>query len=120
MTKTSLVLAISLLAGCASAEPSCPDAPYEGAGPWAAGGGERAIFLCTTVGCEAPYRNAARNVAQHHAPARLVIAGTNEHGMWDVVVRAMRRDWPWLVEKVEGWESYVPPAEESPLPGKRR
>ena len=95
-----------------------PEAAMAFAGPWAAGGGERAIFLCTTVGCEGPYRSAARNVAQHHAPARLVIAGTNAHGMWDDVVRAMRRDWPWLVEGVAGWESYVPPLEDGPLPGK--
>jgi poly(3-hydroxybutyrate) depolymerase len=85
---------------------------------WAAGGAERAIFLCTTLGCEAPYRSAARNVASHHVPARLNIAGTTEHGMWDVVVRSMRRDWPWLVERAAGWESYPPPAEETPLPGK--
>jgi poly(3-hydroxybutyrate) depolymerase len=85
--------------------------------PWAAGG-QRAIFLCTTIGCEGPYRTAARNVARHGVPARLNIAGTNEHGMWDAVVRSMRRDWPWFVEGAEGWESYAPPAEETPLPGK--
>jgi len=88
------------------------------AGPWGAGGGERALLLCTTKGCEAPYRNAARNVAAHHGRARLNIAGTSEHGMWDEVVRSMRRDWPWLVEGVAGWETYSPPVEDSPLPGK--
>ena len=95
-----------------------PEAAMSFAGPWSAGGGERAIFLCTTLGCEAPYRSAARNVAQHRAPARLVIAGTNAHGMWNDVVRAMRRDWPWFVEGLAGWETYAAPAEESPLPGK--
>lgn len=88
------------------------------AAPWAAAGGERALFLCTTKGCEAPYRNAARNVARSHVPARMNIAGTNEHGMWDEVVRSMRRDWPWLVEGVAGWEAYVPPLEDTPLPGR--
>jgi len=85
---------------------------------WAAGGGERAAFLCTTRGCEAPYREAARNVASHHVPARLNIAGTNEHGIWDVVVRSMRRDWPWVVEGSPGWEAYRAPKEEEELPGK--
>ncbi|MBX3191084.1 MAG: hypothetical protein KF819_29070 [Labilithrix sp.] len=87
---------------------------------WAAGGGERAIFLCTTLGCEAPYRSAARNVARHHVPARLNIAGTNAHGMWDVVVQSMQRDWPWFVEGAAGWETYAPSAaaDAGTLPGR--
>ncbi len=95
-----------------------PDPVMSFARGWTKGGGERAIFLCTTGGCEAPYRNAAKNVAAHHASARMNVAGTNAHGMWDVVVSSMRRDWPWLVENVEGWESYVAPAEDAPLPGR--
>jgi pimeloyl-ACP methyl ester carboxylesterase len=95
-----------------------PEAAMSFAGPWAAGGGERAIFLCTTPGCAGPYRAAARNIARHGVPARLDLAGTTAHGMWDDVVRSMRRDWPWVVEGAEGWESYAPPAEAAPLPGK--
>ncbi len=95
-----------------------PEPAIAFAKPWAAGGGERAIFLCTTLGCEAPYRNAARNVARQGAPARLDIAGTNAHGMWDAVVQSMRRDWPWLVADAEGWEAYAPPVEAGALPGK--
>jgi hypothetical protein len=95
-----------------------PEPAMEFARPWAAGGGERAIFLCTTAGCEAPYRKAAQNVARHGVPARLDIAGTNQHGMWEIVVRSMRRDWPWLVEGAEGWETYAPPVEGAPLPGR--
>jgi pimeloyl-ACP methyl ester carboxylesterase len=95
-----------------------PEAAMAFAEPWAKGGGERAIFSCTTVGCEATYRRAARNVAAQRVPVRLNIAGTNEHGMWDEVLRSMRRDWPWLVEGAIGWEAYVPPREDAPLPGK--
>lgn len=95
-----------------------PEPAVAFAKPWASGGGERVIFLCTTGGCEAPYRNAARNVARQGAPARLDIAGTNAHGMWNAVVDSMRRDWPWLVEDAEGWEAYTPPVEETALPGK--
>ncbi|HSO36955.1 MAG TPA: alpha/beta hydrolase [Labilithrix sp.] len=95
-----------------------PEPAMAFAKPWATGGGQRAIFLCTTRGCEGPYRSAARNVARQGGRARLDIAGTNQHGMWDVVVQSMRRDWPWLVEGAEGWERYAPPLEEGALPGK--
>ena len=95
-----------------------PEPAMAFAEPWAAGGGQRAAFFCTTFGCEAPYRNAARNVARHHAPARLNIAGTNQHGIWDVVVQSMSRDWPWLVEGADGWDAYAAPAATAPLPGK--
>jgi pimeloyl-ACP methyl ester carboxylesterase len=95
-----------------------PEPAMAFAAPWAKGGGQRALFGCTTLGCESTYRSAARNVARNHVPARLNIAGTNQHGIWDVVVRSMRRDWPWLVDEAEGWEAYVPPVEETPLPGK--
>ena len=95
-----------------------PEPAIAFAKPWATGGGERAIFLCTTLGCEAPYRNAARNLARQGVPARLDIAGTSAHGMWDAVVQSMRRDWPWLVEGAEGWEAYTPQVEEGALPGK--
>lgn len=94
-----------------------PDPAMQFAAPWARGGGERAIFLCTTIGCEATYRRAARNVAAQHVPARLNIAGTNEHGMWDQVVRSMRRDWAWLIEGLDGWKGYAAP-EEADLPGR--
>jgi len=86
--------------------------------PWVTGGGERAIFLCTTLGCEGPYRNSARNVARHGARARLNLAGTNAHGMWNPVLQSMRRDWPWLVEGAEGWDAYAPPAEDAAAPGR--
>ena len=95
-----------------------PEAAMSFAMPWAEGGGQRAMFLCTTPGCEAPYRTAARNLARHAVAVRLNIAGTTEHGMWDVVVQSMRRDWPWLVEGADGWETYVAPREDAPLPGK--
>jgi pimeloyl-ACP methyl ester carboxylesterase len=84
---------------------------------WVKGGGERAVFLCTTSGCEPSFRAAARNVASEKAPARLNIAATQVHGLSEPVVRSMRRDWPWLVESAEGWETYPPPSDAS-LPGK--
>lgn len=85
--------------------------------PWAAGGGERALLSCTTSGCEPTYRKAARLIAAQKVPARLNIAPTQAHGMWALVVQSMRRDWPWLVADVEGWEAYVPPTDDT-LPGK--
>lgn len=84
---------------------------------WVKGGGERALFLCTTSGCEPSFRSAARNVAKENAPARLNIAATQVHGLSEAAVQSMRRDWPWLVEGAEGWSTYVAPADAS-LPGK--
>jgi len=86
--------------------------------PWAQGGGERALFGCTTSGCEGPYRKATSNVAVQKRPSRLNVAGTRDHGMWADVVRSLRRDWPWVVEDTPGWEKYEPPVEESELPGR--
>jgi dienelactone hydrolase len=84
---------------------------------WAGGGGERAIFLCTTSGCEPSLRAAARNVATEKARARLNVAATQVHGLSEGAVQSMRRDWPWLVEGAPGWEGYVAPPSAS-LPGK--
>lgn len=84
---------------------------------WAGGGGERAIFLCTTSGCEPSLRAAARNVASEKARARLNVAATQVHGLSAGAVQSMRRDWPWLVEGAPGWEAYVAPTDAS-LPGK--
>jgi pimeloyl-ACP methyl ester carboxylesterase len=84
---------------------------------WAGGGGERAIFLCTTSGCEPALRAASRNVANEKARARLNVAATQVHGLSAGAVQSMRRDWPWLVEGAPGWEGYVAPAEAA-LPGK--
>jgi pimeloyl-ACP methyl ester carboxylesterase len=86
------------------------------AAAWAKGGGERALFLCTTSGCEPSMRAAAKKVAREKAKARLNIAPTQKHGLSEPVVQSVRRDWPWLVEGADGWEGYVAPSEE--LPGK--
>jgi len=83
---------------------------------WVKGGGERALFLCTTSGCEPSMRAAAKKVEREKAKARLNIAPTQKHGLSEPVVQSVRRDWPWLVEGAEGWEGYVAPSEE--LPGK--
>jgi len=93
-----------------------PRAALEFAGEWVAGGGERALFLCTTSGCEPSMRAAARKVARERADARLNIAPTQVHALSERAVQSMRRDWAWLVEGAEGWERYAPPSET--LPGK--
>jgi pimeloyl-ACP methyl ester carboxylesterase len=84
---------------------------------WHKGGGERAVFLCSTSGCEPSFRKAARNAAHEKALARLNIAATQVHGLSEDVVRSMQRDWPWLVEGAEGWETYLAPGDPS-LPGR--
>lgn len=82
--------------------------------PWTKGGGERVVFLCSTPGCGPVYRRAAAEVARRGVPARLNLAGTMAHGMWPEVIASMRRDLPWLVEGLPGWEHFAPPAEETP------
>jgi hypothetical protein len=83
---------------------------------WSGGGGERVVFFCTTSGCEPSMRAAARNVARDGARARLNVAPTQRHAFSDRVAESLRRDWRWLVEGVEGWESYAP-AVDTALPG---
>jgi pimeloyl-ACP methyl ester carboxylesterase len=73
---------------------------------WAQGGGERVVFLCTTSGCEPSQRAAARKVAKENRLARLNISATQVHGLSERAVESLRRDWPWLVEGAEGWETY--------------
>ena len=82
---------------------------------WASGGGERAMFLCTTSGCEPSMRAAAKRVTTQktEASARLVVAPTQKHELSDRAARSMRIDWGWLVEGAEGWEAYKAPAEPS-------
>ena len=82
---------------------------------WVKGGGQRAIFLCTTSGCEPSLRAAARNVASAKALARLNIAPTQVHGLSELAVQSMRRDWPWLVEGADGWDGYLAPSDMAPL-----
>jgi hypothetical protein len=80
--------------------------------------GERVLWSCTTFACEPTYRAAATTLAKRGVRSRVNVAGTNAHGIWDDTVRSIRRDWPWLVEGLEGWEAYVPPVEDKPPPGK--
>lgn len=85
---------------------------------WMRGGGERALFLCTTSGCEPSQRASSKNVATQKGRARLVVAPTQVHGLSPAAAQAMRRDWWWLVAGAEGWDTYVPPVDASSLPGR--
>jgi pimeloyl-ACP methyl ester carboxylesterase len=69
--------------------------------------GERVAFLCTTVACGPVYRAAASRLARRGIPARVNLAGTNAHGMWEITNRSMRRDWPFLAQGLPGWEAYA-------------
>ena len=78
---------------------------------WAAGGGERAMFMCTTSGCEPSMRLAAKRIAEQKtsASARLVVAPVQKHLLSDRAAQSMRRDWKWLVEGLDGWSGYASP-----------
>lgn len=69
--------------------------------------GERVALLCTTIGCGPVYRSAGQVLAKRGVPSRVNLSGTNAHGMWDVTNASMRRDWPWVIEGVEGWGHYT-------------
>jgi pimeloyl-ACP methyl ester carboxylesterase len=86
---------------------------------WASAEGERALFLCTTSGCEPSMRAAAKRVAGQKtaASARLVVAPTQKHLLSDHAARSMRRDWRWLVDGAEGWDAYA--ADDDPPAGTR-
>jgi hypothetical protein len=77
---------------------------------WASGGGERAIFLCTTSGCEPSMRAAAKKVATWK-PARLVVAPTQVHALSSRAAGSLRRDFRWLVDGAEGWDHYAAPSD---------
>lgn len=76
---------------------------------WAAGGGERAMFMCTTSGCEPSMRAAAKKVAAQQRVARLVVAPTQVHALSARAAGSLRRDWAWLVDGAEGWDGYRAP-----------
>jgi pimeloyl-ACP methyl ester carboxylesterase len=80
---------------------------------WAAGGGERVMFMCTTSGCEPSMRAAAKKAAAAR-PARLVVAPTQVHAFSARAASSLRRDWAWLVDGADGWDRYAPPSDLSP------
>ncbi len=80
--------------------------------------GERVLLSCTTGGCEPTYRRFGAVLANRGVPVRLNQSGSGAHGIWDDVVRSLRRDWPWLVEGARGWEGYAAAVDDAPSPGK--
>jgi hypothetical protein len=68
---------------------------------------KRVLFSCTTQGtCPAAFKDALPKLARAGIDARLNVAPTNQHGMWTEVIASLRKDWPWLVRDVAGWEGF--------------
>jgi dienelactone hydrolase len=84
---------------------------------WSAGGGERAMLMCTTSGCEPSMRAAAKKIAAQKA-ARFVVAPTQVHALSARAANSLRRDWGWLVEGAEGWDQYVAPPDHVAVGGR--
>jgi hypothetical protein len=81
-------------------------------------GVKRVLFSCTTVGrCGSSYQGALARLQRAGVEARVNLAGNLGHGLYDVAIRSLRRDWPWLVAGAESWKGYTPPVEDD-LPGK--
>jgi poly(3-hydroxybutyrate) depolymerase len=79
---------------------------------------KRLLLVCTTRGsCTSTYREALPRIARMGIDVRLNLASEQGHGFYEEVTFSLRRDWPWLVRGLQGWDGYV--ADGSPdLPGK--
>jgi len=91
---------------------------------------KRLLLVCTTRGsCTTTYREALPRIARAGIDVRLNLASEQGHGFYEEVTFSIRRDWPWLVKDLPGWEGYTAlterpegarrPGDTSPnLPGK--
>jgi hypothetical protein len=81
-------------------------------------GVKRVLLVCTTRGtCPPTYRAALPKLKRVGIDARLNLASEQGHGFYPTVTFSIRRDWPWLVDGLGGWENFEP--DTSPdLPGK--
>jgi hypothetical protein len=79
---------------------------------------KRVLFVCTTRGaCDETYLAALPKLVSAGIDARVNLAATREHGMWAEVISSIKRDWPWLVRDLDGWQNYAPTLEPN-APGK--
>jgi pimeloyl-ACP methyl ester carboxylesterase len=65
---------------------------------YAAGGGKRVLFVCTTLTCEEATRPAMARLERAGVKARMASAGNIGHWFDGRVVEAIKPAWPWLVE----------------------
>ncbi len=79
---------------------------------------KRLLLVCTTRGsCTTTYREAVPRIARAGIDVRLNLASEQGHGFYEEVTFSLRRDWPWLVAGLAGWEGYVADPSAN-LPGK--
>ncbi len=73
---------------------------------FAKGGGQRVLLGCSTgEHCRSKFRAAARLLAAAGIDARINDAGAVGHNLNGEAVASLRKDWPWLVRDLPGWES---------------
>lgn len=65
---------------------------------YAAGGGKRVLFVCTTLTCEEATRPAMARLERAGVKAKMASAGNIGHWFDGRVVEAIKPAWPWLVE----------------------
>jgi hypothetical protein len=69
----------------------------------------RILLVCTTRGvCPRTYLGALPRVKKRNVEARVNLASEREHGMYPEVISSIKKDWPWLVRDLEGWQEYAP------------
>ncbi len=75
---------------------------------YAESGGERVLLVCAAKSCRGVFDSTERALEGAGMRTKLVGAATHRHNLDGEMVQVIRREWPWLVEGVPGWQHYRP------------
>jgi hypothetical protein len=67
------------------------------------GGGERILMACGQAGCTQKGKALVKRLEKQGILARVVDGGTIGHTYDGAIAEGIAREWPWLVEGLEGW-----------------
>jgi hypothetical protein len=70
-------------------------------------GGDRVLFTCSQPGCATWFGASRATLGRGGAEARVTYSGSWGHSMLPAVRESIQREIPWLVDGLEGWESYA-------------
>jgi hypothetical protein len=74
---------------------------------YAASGGKRVLLLCAAKRCQGVFGGTASALREAGIETKMVGAGTRRHNLDGEMTRAIRSEWPWLVEGLPSWEPYL-------------
>jgi hypothetical protein len=72
-----------------------------------AAGGERVLYTCSQPGCATWFDGSRRSLERAGASVRVAYAGAYGHSMVPQVRASIHDALPWVVEGLEGWETYA-------------